>query len=66
MCAELPEPLNKTFGRISIFSSYRSPSVNQTGDANGNLGATISIVIPWFADQYENGAILAGFSMVDA
>jgi hypothetical protein len=77
MCAELLEPLNETFGRISIFSGYRSPSVNQTGnenklncasnasnyaghifdykDANGNLGATISIVIPWFADQYENG-----------
>ena len=77
LCKELLEPLNSTFGRISIFSGYRSPSVNQTGnenklncasnesnyaghifdykDASGGIGATVSIVIPWFADQYENG-----------
>jgi len=25
-------------------------------DANGKMGATTSVVIPWFADQYERGA----------
>ena len=25
-------------------------------DANGHMGATACIVVPWFADQYENGA----------
>lgn len=77
LCRELLEPLNETFGRISIFSGYRSPSVNQTGndnklncasnesnyaghifdykDLDGGIGATVSVVIPWFADQYENG-----------
>ena len=77
LCTELLEPLNETFGRISIFSGYRSCSVNQTGneknlrcasneanyaghifdyrDAEGHMGATVSIVIPWFADKYEQG-----------
>jgi len=77
LCKELLEPLNKTFGRISIFSGYRSLSVNETGnenklncasnesnyaghifdhqDASGKIGATVSVVIPWFADQYESG-----------
>ena len=77
LCNELLEPLNETFGRVSIFSGYRSPLVNQTGndnklncasnesnfathifdhkDSNGEIGATVSIVIPWFADQYEKG-----------
>ena len=78
LCNELLEPMNETFGRISIFSGYRSPSVNQAGnekklncasnesnyaghifdykDANGQMGATVSVVIPWFADKYENGS----------
>ena len=78
LCEELLEPLNYTFGRISIFSGYRSPLVNQTGnekelncasnksnyaghifdykDADGHMGATVSVVIPWFADKYEQGA----------
>jgi hypothetical protein len=77
LCEELLEPLNSSFGRISIFSGYRSPSVNQFGnennfscasnksnyashifdykDATESIGATVSVVIPWFADQYENG-----------
>ena len=77
LCQELLEPLNSTFGRISIFSGYRSPEVNQFGnenklncasnqsnyaghifdykDADGALGATVSVVIPWFADHYEAG-----------
>ena len=68
--------LNETFGRISVFSGYRSPLVNQTGnekglncasnesnyashifdhkDKDGKIGATASIVIPWFADQYQD------------
>jgi len=29
LCEELLEPLNDAFGRISIFSGYRSPSVNE-------------------------------------
>jgi hypothetical protein len=79
LCAELLEPLNDTFGRLSIFSGYRSPSVNQIGneknlrcasndasyaghifdhrDMEGCIGATVSIVIPWFADRYEQGRI---------
>ena len=77
LCMELLEPLNDTFGRLSIFSGYRSPSVNQMGneknlrcasnkanyaghifdykDTDGCMGATVSIVIPWFADRYEKG-----------
>ena len=77
LCNELLEPLNATFGRISIFSGYRSLAVNQFGndnklncasnaanyaahifdckDAGGHIGATVSVVIPWFADQYEKG-----------
>lgn len=77
LCEELLEPLNDTFGRISIFSGYRSPAVNQAGnekgfncasnesnfaghifdykDKNNDKGATVSVVIPWFADQYEAG-----------
>ena len=77
LCNELLEPLNDAFGRVSIFSGYRSPSVNQTGnekklncasnesnyaghifdykDASGGMGATVSVVIPWFVDQYDKG-----------
>lgn len=77
ICEILLEPLNDTFERISIFSGYRSPAVNETGnekqlscasnesnyaahifdypDKNDDLGATVSVVIPWFADQYEKG-----------
>ena len=78
LCDELLEPLNATFGRISILSGYRSPSINQFGndnklncatnesnyaahifdykDANGHIGATVSVVVPWFADQYDKGS----------
>lgn len=78
LCEELLEPLQGTFGRISIVSGYRSPEVNAFGnvhklncasnernyarhiwdqrDANGNMGAMASIVIPWFADRYASGA----------
>lgn len=78
LCNELLEPLNKTFGRISIFSGYRSPELNQFcnenklncasneknyaahifdyRDADGSMGATVSVVIPWFADKFEDGA----------
>lgn len=77
LCEELLEPLNEAFGRISIFSGYRSPSVNELcnekklncasneanyaahifdyKDESGSMGATVSIVIPRFADQYKNG-----------
>ncbi len=88
ICNELLEPLNETFGRISIFSGYRSPVVNQTGNEkklncasnesnyarhifdykdDQGLGATVSIVIPWFADLYNNGKWqrLAFTSLVD-
>lgn len=34
ICSKLLEPLNSTFGRISIFSGYRSPMVNKTGNDN--------------------------------
>ena len=32
LCQELLEPLNATFGRVSIFSGYRSPEVNRIGN----------------------------------
>ncbi len=78
LCNELLESLNATFGRVSIFSGYRSPPANQFGndnklncasnesnyaahifdykDANEHRGATVSVVIPWFADQYDKGS----------
>jgi len=34
LCTELLEPLQAKFGRISIRSAYRSPSVNQFGNEN--------------------------------
>ena len=34
LCSELLEPLQKTFGKISIRSAYRSPSVNKFGNEN--------------------------------
>lgn len=34
LCTELLEPLQQKFGRISIRSAYRSPSVNQFGNEN--------------------------------
>ncbi len=78
LCEVLLEPLQDTFGRIAVRSSYRSEAVNDFGnkkglkcasnvsnyaahiwdrrDANGHMGATACIVIPWFADKYEAGA----------
>ncbi len=74
LCAEILEPLHRTFGRVAIRSAYRSPAVNAFGkahgyncarnekararhiwdhrDAAGCMGATATIVIPWFADRY--------------
>ena len=34
LCEELLEPLNATFGRISVRSAYRSAALNQFGNAN--------------------------------
>ena len=34
LCEELLEPLNATFGRITVRSAYRSPTVNQFGNQN--------------------------------
>ena len=34
LCQELLEPLQDTFGRISIRSAYRSPTVNEFGNKN--------------------------------
>ncbi|MBO6836499.1 MAG: hypothetical protein JJ878_21295 [Alphaproteobacteria bacterium] len=84
LCETLLEPLQETFGRIAVRSSYRSPQVNRFGnengmncarneanyghhiwdrrDADGRLGATASIVIPWFADRYAAGADWRGLA----
>jgi hypothetical protein len=35
LCEELLEPLQATFGRVALRSSYRSPTVNALGNANG-------------------------------
>jgi hypothetical protein len=78
LCEQLLEPLNATFGRVSVRSAYRSPEVNEYGnrrglncaanernhaghiwdrrDADGCMGATACVVIPWFADRYAAGA----------
>lgn len=78
LCEELLEPLNATFGRIAIRSSFRSCEINQLCneleygcaknesnyaghiwdrlDANGLKGATACVAIPWFTDEYANGA----------
>jgi hypothetical protein len=36
LCEELLEPLNATFGRISVRSAYRSPAVNELGNKEGD------------------------------
>ena len=78
LCEELLEPLNATFGRIAIRSSFRSCELNQfcnehgyncarnesnfsghiwdRRDADGLIGATACIAIPWFTDRFEQGA----------
>jgi len=77
LCEELLEPLQATFGRITVRSGYRAPNVIDFGhkklgrgsiatnaayhiwdmpDKNGYYGAAASIVIPWFADRYAEGA----------
>ncbi len=40
LCEELLEPLQRTFGGISIRSAYRSPAVNDFGNRNGHNCAT--------------------------
>lgn len=43
LCSHLLEPLQDTFGRITIRSGYRSPVVNAFGNANGlNCGSNQS------------------------
>jgi len=78
LCTELLEPLNATFGRVAVRSSFRSGTLNRYGNENGlpcarnqlnyadhiwdhrdeagRMGATACVVIPWFADRYEQGA----------
>lgn len=36
LCEELIEPLNATFGRIAVRSSYRSPTINDLGNKKGH------------------------------
>lgn len=36
LCAEILEPLRKTFGSVAVRSAYRSPSVNQMGNEKGH------------------------------
>lgn len=43
LCTQLLEPLQATFGRLEIRSAYRSPAVNDFGNANGlNCGSNKS------------------------
>lgn len=46
----LLEPLNDTFGCISIFSGYRSPAVNEMGNENQLSCASMRLIT-----QYELG-----------
>ena len=39
LCNELLEPLQETFGKISIRSAYRSPSLNKFGNEKGHACA---------------------------
>jgi hypothetical protein len=76
LCENLLEPLQATFGRLAIRSSYRSPAVNAYGNAHKlscasnarnfarhiwdrrdarGIGALACIVVPWFADRFEEG-----------
>jgi len=45
LCEELLEPLQETFGRIAIRSSYRSPEVNRFGNENGLNCARNEVVL---------------------
>jgi hypothetical protein len=78
LCKQLLEPLQATFGRLSIRSAYRAPAVNEFGnrhglscasnlrnygrhicdhrDITGAMGAMATVVVPWFADCYRDGA----------
>jgi hypothetical protein len=78
LCKQLLEPLQATFGRLSIRSAYRAPAVNEFGnrhglscasnlrnygrhiwdlrDITGAMGAMPTVVVPWFADCYRDGA----------
>ena len=40
LCEELLEPLNATFGRVTIRSAYRSPTVNALGNEKGHSCAS--------------------------
>lgn len=75
LCNNLLEPLHRTFGQVVVRSAYRSPAVNDFGNANdfncgsnernrakhiwdcadadGSIGATACIVIPWFIDTKQ-------------
>ena len=75
LCNELLEPLQATFGHVSIRSAYRSADVNKYCAEKGHgcamdnrarhtwdcleddrfMGATASIVIPWFVPRFEVG-----------
>jgi len=78
LCINLLEPLNATFGRLTIRSGYRSSTVNELCFRKGyncssneenyaghiwdiphparGLGGTVTVVVPWFADRYAQGA----------
>lgn len=77
LCTQLLDPLQETFGAISLRSGFRAADVNRYGnenalncarnevdygghiwdrrDARGAMGACVCVVIPWFADRYEQG-----------
>jgi hypothetical protein len=40
LCEELLEPLSATFGRVSIRSGYRSPTINAIGNEHGHSCAS--------------------------
>lgn len=77
LCCELLDPLQETFGAISLRSGFRAADVNRYGNENalncarnevdygghiwdrrdtrGAMGACVCVVIPWFADRYDQG-----------
>ena len=61
LCEDLLEPLNETFGRIAVRSSYRSPTLNDLGNKGGhNCGSNEKNFAGhiWdFPDSEGNGAM---------
>ena len=65
LCAELLEPLQKTFGRLAIRSAYRSPAVNEAGNRLGhNCGSNESNRAAHIWDQPDRDGNIGAMACV--